>query len=206
MRKLFLICSAIFTLWSCNRGEDDVINNPDVILENSVKSYSVQDLKAGETNTKEGVVYYNLLQNKEIPYAEVKEDNWDLAFAAGGRMVSVYANSKAGGIAVLDAEYETVKEIPNDIQWITEKSNVGIFLNWDKYLKYTFAPEHVLLAEKTKTIVVKTGEGKHYAKIKVKSIYMGGIENPTRKDWANMGYFTFDYAIQTKSNKTSFEY
>lgn len=204
MRKLFLICSAVFTLWSCNRGEDDVINNPDAILEKSVKSYSVKNLKAGETNTKEGVVYYSLLNNKQIPYAEVKEDNWDLAFAAGGRMVSVYANSKAGGVAVLDAEYEKVKEIPTDINWITEKREIGILLDWGKYLKYTGAPEHVLLAENGKTIVVKTGDGKHYAKIKVKTIY-GEEENPTKKDWSNMGNFTFDYAIQTKAGKTSFE-
>lgn len=66
MRKLFLICSAVFTLWSCNRGEDDVINNPDAILEKSVKSYSVKNLKAGETSTKEGVVYYSLLNNKQM--------------------------------------------------------------------------------------------------------------------------------------------
>lgn len=204
MRKLFLICSAVFTLWSCNRGEDDVINNPDVILENTTKSYSVKDLKAGEVDSKEGVVYYSLLKNKEIPYAELTADNWDLAFVAANRLVNVYANSNAGGVAVLDAEYEKVKEIPNDTQWITEKRSVGILLDWEKYLRYTGAPEHVLLTESGKTIVVKTGDGKNYAKIKVKSIYKGGVVEPTRKDWPNMGHFTFDYVIQTTANKTSF--
>lgn len=54
---------------------------------------------------------------------------------------------------------------------------------------------------KTRTIVVKTTEGK-FAKVKIESYYKDAPENPSMEVlMTGSGYYTFTYAYQTNGTK-----
>ena len=117
---------------------------------------------------------------------------WDLAFDG----TTILANSgNGGGILLVDtpiADLETAPEVGY------ESSNADWYTYTDEA---PGLPQHAILADTTKTLVVLTPDG-NYAKVQILSYYEGNPDTSTEEFASFMtrpasGYFTFNYTLQT---------
>ncbi|WP_143017708.1 HmuY family protein [Riemerella columbipharyngis] len=205
--KKYILGLSLLTLAmnSCSREEDDVITEEQ--LSESVRVETVRNLKAAPGYAGPGSQFnpnryklYSLAKHDTIPLTEIDTDKWDIGFQ-GTKIIINGGNIRTGngGAALLDKPYETVNSLvsiallrkDNSEQKLAIPSDVTDGKSWCQYDKNT----HNVFAL-PKTIVLRTGDGKHFAKIKITSYYKDN-EIPTYdKTLLSSGYYNFEYAYQ----------
>lgn len=168
----------------------DVPANVNTLIEGFPENY------AGVSGDEEVYSYYDLDKDRRVNDPE--SSDWDIAFD-GTRILANYAHG--GGIMVVEEDYSDVKEAPTS--GYTDEND-----NW--YIYTAFAeegPQHAIIPKENYTLVVKTPEGR-YAKIKMKSYYLGNPDVDS-EEFENLDtrpepeFYTFEYTLQSdeESNK-----
>jgi len=154
----------------------------------------IKDLNA---NTK-SYIYFSLATGKEVPAADAKTKNWDIAFSK----TTIATNSGtsgpgAGGAIVLERSFDHVGEAPKD--GYKTDGDAGFAIpggSGNSWYKYDMSV-HAILPIPGRTLLVKTAGGK-VAKLEIISYYKGAPEDvPTEES----SYYTFRYMIAGEDGK-----
>lgn len=154
----------------------------------------IKDLNA---NTK-SYIYFSLATGKEVPAADAKTKNWDIAFSK----TTIATNSGTsgpgeGGAIVLEKPFDQVGEAPKD--GYKTDGDAGFAIpggSGNSWYKYDMSV-HAILPIPGRTLLVKTAGGK-VAKVEIISYYKGAPEDvPTEES----SYYTFRYTIAGEDGK-----
>lgn len=171
--------------------------------ESEIEVQLVEDLDARGENGE--YTFYSLREGLEISRADSVSNKWDVAF----RGTSVIFNSSisgpgSGAALKLDLPFGEVEMAPSEGYVAdTEESNAIPTGSGNGWYVYTGNgnPSHAILPIEDVTIVLKSGDGNHYAKMEILSYYEGNPDTST-EEFANREtrpaarYYTFRYAIQ----------
>ncbi len=199
-RSLFTIltiCFAGFFITACEESS----SGPE--LESQIELYTATDVPAnpgGETGGPDDFTFFSLANNEIVADADSASNQWDIAFSSTNIIVNggVSGPGEAGAV-MLDAAFESVTTAPSQGYQVDTEGSAAIS-GWYNYTGTT-EPQHAIIPLDNKTIVVRTGNGEHYAKIKILSYYEGNPDTST-EEFANLQtrpadrYYTFEYAIQ----------
>ena len=150
----------------------------------------------------------------ELPEAEQKSNAWDVGFTGvynsyitmnngNEKDTPGYGGPGQGAIIVLDTPFDEVDEAPADEAFkafMSEQTDVG----WEDFPPgykgwYFYSLQsHIMSPVSGITIVVRTAGGR-YAKMEMKSLYLGTPENPTVNTPAP--YFNFRYYLQEDGSR-----
>lgn len=154
----------------------------------------IKDLNA---NTK-SYIYFSLATGKEVPTADAKTKNWDIAFSK----TTIATNSGTsgpgeGGAIVLEKPFDQVSEAPKE--GYKTDGDAGFAIpggSGNSWYKYDMSV-HAILPIPGRTLLVKTAAGK-VAKVEIISYYKGAPEDvPTEES----SYYTFRYTIAGEDGK-----
>lgn len=148
----------------------------------------IKDLNA---NTK-SYIYFSLVTGKEVPAADAKTKNWDIAFSK----TTIATNSGTsgpgeGGAIVLEKPFDQVNEAPQN--GYKTDGDAGFAIpggSGNSWYKYDMGV-HAILPIPGRTLLVKTADGQ-LAKLEIISYYKGAPEDVPTED---SSYYTFRYSI-----------
>lgn len=164
-----------------------------------------------EANTVENVnadgqyAYFSLRTGEIVDQADSASTDWDIAFNSTAILVnSGTSGPGSGGAVVLDVAFNAVTIAPSDgysVDGETLAIPTGTDNGWYHYTGPTGNPPHKIIPLPDKTIVVRTADGNHYAKLQIISYYK---DNPdlSSEEYQNNSeayphrYYTFEYVIQ----------
>lgn len=198
--------SALFFAAGCS--ENSASNEKEPISQISVQT--VENLHAPFDRSNPDAspyVYFNLRTGETVDTVQADTDNWDIAF----RGTSVIINSgtsgpgQAGAVFV-DIEFDNVEIAPTEGYNVDSNDNPAI-TGSDGWYTYTGNdnPPHAVISNEDKTIILKTADGNHFAKLHIMSYYKDSPDYDT-EEFANFQtrppsqYYTFRYAIQMTEN------
>ncbi|MCW9707546.1 HmuY family protein [Fodinibius salsisoli] len=195
---------------------DDSSTGPETGEEESqIETHTVEDLDTGYGGrmTPNDTLYYSLRENSIVDKSDSVSTQWDLAFSG----TTIYTNSEAsgpgdGGAIVLGQTFDATTIAPSEGYAIdTTATNLAITTGsdngWYHYTGQKGTPPHTIVPLENTTLIVRTADGKHYAKLRIISWYKG---NPdlSSDEFANnsdnypSGNYTFEYAIQLNGTRT----
>ena len=161
----------------------------------------VEDLEATGENGE--FTFFSLRTGQQVEHADSASADWDLAF----RESEIIFNSgdsgpgSAGALA-LDLNFDQVEIAPSEGYKVDGEElaiPVGNGNGWYNYTGNDSTPLHAMLPKEEYTIVVKTGDGNHYAKVEILSYYKGYPDTSSDEfanDRPDSRFYTFRYAIQ----------
>lgn len=205
--SLTLIAAALaFTLTACS---DDSNTGPDP-NESQLETHTVEDLNTGYggRTAPNDTVYYSLRENNIVDKSDSVSTQWDVAFSS----TSIYTNSGNsgpgnGGAIVLDQSFDaTVTAPPEGYAIDTTATSLAIPRGSDNGWYHYNESTHIVTPIEGKTIVIRTSDGEHYAKMKIISWYKGNPDvssdefNNNPDDYPS-GFYTFEYAIQLNESR-----
>lgn len=171
--------------------------------ESQLETHTVADFPADTASTGE-ITYYSLRENSVVE--DSASTQWDIAFSG----TTIYTNSEAsgpgaGGAILLDQSFDaTTIAPPTGYSVDTSATNLAIPTGdengWYNYTGQTGTPSHTIIPLENKTIVLKTADGQHYAKIRILSYYKGNPEISDERP-ADSRNYTFEYAIQLNGSR-----
>lgn len=168
-----------------------------------IESYTVEDIPATDA-----ITYYSLRENSMVEESDSASAEWDVAFST----TTIYTNSGSsgpgnGGAIVLDQAFGSTTVAPSTGYGIdTTATNpaipIGSGNGWYNYNRTT----HIVTPIENTTLIIKTGDGDHYAKLRVLSYYKGnpdlsGDEFSNNPDEYPSGHYTFEYTIQLNGSR-----
>lgn len=148
-------------------------------------------------------VYFSLREGAVVDASEADTENWDLAFRGTTVIVNSGANGPGeAGAIMLDMEFDNVEIAPTDGYKFDSDDELAIKGSGGWYT-YTGNgnPPHAVITRDDATIIFKTADGNHYAKLHIMSYYEGNPDYNT-EEFANFQtrpasqYYTFKYALQ----------
>jgi hypothetical protein len=154
----------------------------------------IKDLNA---NTK-SYIYFSLATGKEVPAADAKTKNWDIAFSKTTIATNGGTSGPGeGGAIVWEKPFDQVSEAPKD--GYKTDGDAGFAIpggSGNSWYKYDMSV-HAILPIPGRTLLVKTATGK-VAKVEIISYYKGAPEDvPTEES----SYYTFRYTIAGEDGK-----
>lgn len=148
-------------------------------------------------------IYFSLESGETVDASEADTENWDIAF----RGTSILVNSGSSGpgqagAIMLDVEFDNVEIAPSDGYSVDSDEGPAITGSggWYTYTGNS-NPAHAVISQDDVTIVLKTADGNHYAKMHIMSYYDDSPDTSTDA-FANFQsrpasqYYTFKYALQ----------
>jgi len=203
MNKKYIYIISVFVLMisvtACSDSSTGVDDQP--VSEVEVNTY--QDLNAvGDTGH---YTFFSFEEGGVLSVSDSATTDWDLAFLGTSVITNSGVNGPGdGGAVILDVPFEEVSIAPengyavdtDDVFAIPKGSGNGWYI-------YTGGgnPPNAILPMENKTIIIKTGDGEHYAKIEILSYYEGNPDTGT-PEFADFQtrpearYYTFRYAFQ----------
>lgn len=149
--------------------------------------------------------FYNLEEGTVVADEDSASALWDIAFNATTIIVNNGDSGPGeGGALVLDVPFEEVSIAPSE-GYKTDQNGKYAINEWYNYTGNS-KPMHAIIPIENKTIVLKTGDGEHYAKIQILSYYKGNPDTSS-EEFANSQtrppsrYYTFEYAIQLNGSR-----
>lgn len=171
--------------------------------ESNVKIYTVKNIEAtgGSRGSAGNYVLYSLTKNKVITDSTSKK--WDIGFSGTNIIINntVSGPGQAGAV-VLDIPFNSVDIAPSKDYKVDTDTTYAVN-GWYDYTGIDRKPHHAVIPYDDVTIVVRTADGEHYAKVKVMSWYK---DNPKpselpKGDKRDSGFYTFKYAIQGNGSR-----
>lgn len=146
--------------------------------------------------------YFSLKTGEIVSPADSNSTKWDLAF----NNLRIVTNSGSGGpgnggAIRLDLPFEDVKIAPSE-GYVQESATTAAIPTGSGNGWYVYNPMANLITPiPNRTFVVRTGDGHHYAKVRILSYYQGNPVPPTSANTAR--FYTFQYVVQlTENNRT----
>lgn len=143
--------------------------------------------------------FYSLRENRiilsdEADRSDSLSNKWDIAFHSSTILVnSSSVGGGQGGGQVLDTKFENVAEAPSSGY---TGSSIGLDSGGSNAWGTYDAGSMTVFPLADKTLLIRTGDGSGYAKIKIVSYYKGAPTVPDpMSDFAR--YYTFEYVLQT---------
>ena len=195
---------------------DDTIAGNDGEDETS-QSVTVEDLAADPLqSTGEGrpsgtgrYTFFNLedssvvLSSSELDRADSNSTQWDIAFQATNVLVNGGTSGPGQGAGYVATEPFDALDTVDESMLVTDDAAQGAFAvppgSGDGWYNYSGPPNHTIAPIPGRTIVVRTADGKRYAKIRILSYYQGNPELPTDDP---SRYYTFDYVLSPSGTST----
>lgn len=202
--SLIIIAAALaFVFTACS----DDTTGPNGEEESQLEIHTVEDLPADTGSTGE-ITYYSLRENSIVEDSDSASTQWDIALSA----TTIYTNSGAsgpgeGGAIVLDQSFDATTIAPSSGYNVDTDTLLAIphgdENGWYNYTSDEQTPNHAILPIENKTIILKTGGGQYYAKMKILSYYEGNPEISGEQPYPPPGdrHYTFEYAIQLNGSR-----
>src|SRR5690625_1497388 len=197
-----ITAALVFAFTACS----DDTTGPGGEEESRVETHTVEDIPA-ETASTGAITYYSLREHATVEDSDSASTGWDLAFSG----TTLYTNSGAsgpgdGGAIVLDQAFEATTVAPSE-GYNTDTDTLlaipsGSDNGWYNYSMTT----HTITPLPDKTIVMRTADGRHYAKLRVISYYKGNPDLSSDEFNNSTGehpsrYYTIEYAIQLNGSR-----
>lgn len=199
LRTNLLILTLISLLFAaCSDNGVDSGTEPDI------ETYTVTDLPANPdfvSGEAEKFTLFSLINNEIVSPADSVSNKWDIGFAGTTIIINNTVSGPGGaGAVMLDMPFEDVKTAPTQ-GYKTDTEEAQAISGWYNYTGMG-EPMHAILPIENKTIVLKTADGKQYAKLRILNYYKG---NPdfSSSEFTNLStrsasrYYTFEYVITT---------
>src|SRR5699024_2704530 len=145
--------------------------------DNQLKIHTEQSLEAqgtGRGGINPGVyTLYSLRENKVI--TDSASTKWDIGFSGASIIINSSTSGPGqAGAVVLDVPFNEVKKAPSDENYNVD-SDAEHAVTWPDWPNYTGRDEpiHAVIPKDNVTIVIRTADGGHYAKIKILGWYKG---------------------------------
>lgn len=168
-----------------------------------IEVQQVEDLEADGDNTH--YTFFSLRTGQEVQVADSASTDWDIAFKGTTVIFNsgVSGPGEAGAVG-LDVNFDQVEMAPSEGYRADGDAELAIPTGggngWYTYTGNS-NPPHAVLPLEDYTIIVKTADGNHFAKVEMISYYEGNPDTST-EEFASLqtrpagGYFTFRYAVQ----------
>lgn len=204
MKKLlFTTAIGLLSLASCSnndRGSEPAPVNPSA----TVKTQDVKDVN-GNASTG-SFTLYSLKDNKQIESTAIDTDKWDIGFNKTTIIVNGGTARKGkGSAALVKGTFDEIKTAPADTSFKGDNSNTDLAIatgGGNGWYSYSGNPFHIIAPIAGNIIIVRTGDGKNYAKIQINNYYKGAPAiNLNQAAPADSGYYTFKFALQTDGSK-----
>ena len=176
--------------------------------ESQLKVQTAVDIPASPTEGSEerpnkptGFTFYNLEKGEIVAAEDSATTSWDIALSG----LTILTNSGTsgpgkGGAVILDQSFAATTMAPLKSEFTIDSDTLKGASDWYDYDRET----HVVRPLSNKTIVVRTADDKHYAKIKILSYYKGNPDMSSQEfqnDPPPSRYYTFKYAIQLNGTR-----
>jgi|SRR5699024_2791324 len=158
------------------------------------------DGSGGPPGAPTNFTYYSLTKGKIVADADSATAKWDIAFSG----LTILTNSGTsgpgeGGAVILDQSFIETIMAPKTGYTVDSDTLKGA-ADW-----YNYDMEaHVVRPISDKTIVIRTADGEHYAKLKILNYYKGNPDMTSQEfqnDPPPSRYYTFEYAIQMDGSR-----
>ena len=150
-------------------------------------------------------IFYSLEDSTVVPDEDSASTKWDIAFSGANIIVNNSVSGPGdGGAVMLDQSFSAVQEAPQS-GYKTDTDTTLALGDWYNYTGNN-EPQHAVLP-KDVTIVVRTADGDHYAKIDILSYYEGNPDTST-EEFADMEsrppsrHYTFKYVLQADGSRS----
>lgn len=165
-----------------------------------VEIQQVEDLEATGENGE--FTFFSLRTGQQVEHADSASADWDVAFKES-EIIFNSGDSGPGsaGVLALDLDFDQVEIAPSEGYEVDGEELAIPAENNNGWYTYTgnSNPPHAMLPKEDYTIVVKTGDGNHYAKVEILSYYKGNPDTSSDEfvnDRPDPRFYTFRYAIQ----------
>lgn len=151
---------------------------------------------------------------QELPEQQAQSNVWDVGFTSIYNSYITFNNGTfpgtpgfggtgQGAMVVMDALFDELDEAPTDetfAAFMQQQTSSGWedFPVGNKGWYFYSLQSHIMSAISGVTIVFRTADGK-YAKLEMKTLYLGNPENPTVN--TPTPYFTFRYFLQSDGSR-----
>lgn len=196
--SLVSILFAVAGLLLFSSCSDNGIGNDDP--EPEVESNTIESLEALGENGQ--YTFFSLRTGETVSQADSASTDWDLAFNGTTILTnSGVSGPGSGGAIILDSSFSGVTIAPSEGYSTDTSESLAIPTGTGNgWYSYNFTT-HKITPLPDKTIVVKTADGNHYAKVQIISYYK---DNPdlSSEEYQNNSeaypsrHYTFDYVIQ----------
>lgn len=169
--------------------------------ESEIETHTVEDLYAPSTREDPDArfVLFSLRNGEEVSIADSASANWDIGFRGTDIIVNAGTSGPGEGEAILlDLSFEEIEIAPSE-GYLKDGEEYAVS-NWYTYTGDS-SPQHAVLPNDETTVVLKTADDNHHAKLELISYYEGNPDTST-EEFANLqtrpssSYYTFRYAIQ----------
>lgn len=178
--------------------------------EPEIEANTVENLDANEKLT-----LFSLRTGEIVDHADSASTNWDIGFNNSGILVnSGVSGPGSGGAVVLDVAFNEVTIAPSDGYSVDGAETLAIPTGsdngWYHYTGSTGNPAHAIIPLPDKTIVVRTADGNHYAKLQLISYYkdnpdLSSEEYLNNREAYPSRHYTFNYVIQLEEGLRELE-
>lgn len=209
LHSLTLIAAALaFAFSACS----DDTTGPGGEEESQLETHTVENLDTGYggRTAPNDTAYYSLAENSRIERSDSASTQWDIAFSG----TTIYTNSGSsgpgdGGAIVLDQSFDATVIAPSEGYAIDTTATslaipTGSDNGWYHYTGSKGTPAHTVIPLENTTLIIRTADGEHYAKMRINSWYRGNPdlsgEDFNTEDHPS-GYYTFEYAIQLNGSR-----
>lgn len=168
--------------------------------EPEVESNTIENLDALGENGQ--YTFFSLRTGEPVSQADSASTDWDIAFNGTTILTnSGVSGPGAGGAIILDSSFSGVTLAPSEGYNTDTNESLAIPNgSGNGWYNYNFTT-HKITPLPDKTIVIRTADGNHYAKLQIISYYK---DNPdlSSEEYQNNSeaypsrYYTFDYVIQ----------
>ncbi|MEX2601628.1 MAG: HmuY family protein [Balneolaceae bacterium] len=200
---LSLISISLFITVACS---DSTTGNEEEPPGSEIEANQVEDLHApaDRTDPNPSYVLFSLRTGDVVASDDSASANWDIGFSGSSMIVnSGVSGPGAAGAILLDVPFDQIELAPSSGYGADTNEEMAIqgLDGWYIYTGTEGSPAHAILAKEDVTILIKTADENHYAKVQIQSYYQGNPETDTA-EFANLAtrpasqYYTFRYAIQ----------
>ncbi|PWN07672.1 HmuY family protein [Rhodohalobacter mucosus] len=198
--QLFTLFIAVLLFQACSDLTSSV--EEDVITSN-LQTEIVEDLDA--TGTEGNYTFFSLRTGELVELTDSASTDWDIAFRGTGVITNSGVSGPGnGGALLLDVPFNDVSIAPESGYAVDSDEQLAIpggsENGWYTYTGRNNPPFAILPMDDV-TIVLKTADGNHYAKLEILSYYKGNPDTGS-DEFADTNtrpesrFYTFRYAIQ----------
>ncbi|MEX1213188.1 MAG: HmuY family protein [Balneolaceae bacterium] len=183
--------------------------------EPTLETQQVEELHAPADRTDPDAspfVYFNIRTGEKVSADLADTDQWDIAFRSTDVMInSGDSGPGVAGAVMLDVPFDEVTIAPQN-GYNEDSTDAPAIADWYTYTAMS-EPAHAIIPHEDKTIVLKTADGNHYAKIQIQNYYQGNptyeeedfVDYVAREEAYPAQYYTFRYAIQLSESVRELE-
>lgn len=185
-RRLLLILSiSLLVIFSACDDSSTGVEAP----EPEIEANTAEDINADGQ-----LAFFNLRTGEVVDRADSASTEWDLAFNSTTiRVNSGVSGPGSAAALVLDVPFNSVEIAPSE-GYNTDSEESFAIPSGSGNGWYNYNPStHIVTPMPDKTIVLRTADGNHYAKVEILSYYKGSPEEPSGE---GSRHYSFRYVIQ----------